>query len=185
MEKIGTEELAQLIQRAAKGDDEAFARICRIYEGLVKKSVISFSSRIDMPSEDIEQEALLALSRASKRYDPELTGVTFGLYAKICIKNALISLERKSLTRRRKSEKASRLSEASRDVTGDSVSWLSAAVRRERIQRLLTPFENQVLQMFIDGLSYEEIAEDLGISKKKVDNTLYRLRKKLKSSELG
>ena len=62
---------------------------------------------------------------------------------------------------------------------------LSAAVRRERIQSLLTPFENQVLQMFIDRLSYEEIAEELGVSKKKVDNTLYRLRKKLKSSELG
>ena len=49
------------------------------------------------------------------------------------------------------------------------------------MKKLLTPFENEVLLMFADGSSYDEIANELGVSKKKVDNTLYRLRKKLKS----
>ena len=51
----------------------------------------------------------------------------------------------------------------------------------EIMKKLLTPFENEVLLMFADGSSYDEIANELGVSKKKVDNTLYRLRKKLKS----
>ena len=180
MEKIGTEELANLIGRAASGDDGAFSELCRIYEALVKKSVASFSARIDMPPEDIKQEALLALSRAAAKYDLENTKVTFGLFAKICIKNALISLERKSATQKRRREK----SRDSVEALGENDGWTQSFVSSERIEKLLTPFENKVLQMFVEGLSYDEIASEMNVGKKKVDNTLYRLRKKLKKSEL-
>ena len=183
MDKFSAEELAGVIKSAGNGDDEAFTSLCRVYAGLIKKSAISFSGRIDMPSEDIEQEALLAFSRATRTYDPELKGVSFGLYAKICIKNALISLERKSATQRRRKAKASSLSNGAKGA-GETVSWMGAALSSERIEKLLTPFENRVLQMFVEGESYEDIAETLGISKKKVDNTLYRLRRKLKRTEL-
>ena len=70
------------------------------------------------------------------------------------------------------------------EILGDNAVWTESLVSSERIEKLLTPFENKVLRMFAEGLSYDEIAAEMNVTKKKVDNTLYRLRKKLKRSEL-
>ena len=40
--------------------------------------------------------------------------------------------------------------------------------------------EFEVLQMFLAGLSYSDIAESLNVTEKSVDNALSRIRKKLK-----
>lgn len=184
MNKISTEELKKLLVKARKNDDSAFAQLCRIYEGMIRKSVSAFESRIDMPSEDLRQEALIAFSRAVNTYDLEKKEVTFGLFAKICVRNALISQERKSNSRKRRSVSTAELSEAD-DGSSDIKELLTSEGEKTRlIKERLTDFERSVLAAFVEGKSYAEIAESLGVDKKKVDNTLYRLRKKLKKAEI-
>ena len=43
--------------------------------------------------------------------------------------------------------------------------------------------ERQVLKLYLEGGSYEEIAEEMGRSEKSVDNAIQRLKKKLKKVE--
>ena len=181
MDKISRLELEKLLEQVSNGDDAAFSHLCRIYEGLVVRSVNSFAEGLDMAFEDVRQEALLALLRAAKSFDGEQKGVSFGLYAKICIRNALISLRRKQKSRKRREGKPSQ--DGAGSFSGQ-VGRLLLEESSERIGKLLTPLERRILEMCLSGESYAEIAEELGISQKKVDNTLYRLRKKLKKAQI-
>lgn len=47
------------------------------------------------------------------------------------------------------------------------------------IEKLLTPLEKQVLDLFMDGYSYQQIAAMLGRGTKTVDNALQRIKRKL------
>ncbi|MBQ2469245.1 MAG: hypothetical protein II503_06110 [Clostridia bacterium] len=98
-----------LIRAAKAGDGEAFEALSRMYGGMIGAAVSSFGSSISsadpeagaaFSEEDLRQEAGIAFLRAVRTYDPDSKpGVTFGLYAKICVKNAMISLFRKRRTR--------------------------------------------------------------------------------------
>ena len=181
MEKKESEDLLSLLEKARNGSDEAFAILCGKYAGMIKRLVISFSDRLGMSCEDVEQEALLAFSRAVQKYELDSCEVTFGLFSKICIKNALISLERKTKSKKRRGTSVplqrQRLTSTGRGVSSVTLGDDGA----QRIWQMLTPLENEILRMFVEGMSYDEISQSLGVSKKKVDNTLYRLRKRLKS----
>ena len=48
-----------------------------------------------------------------------------------------------------------------------------------RIKKELSKLEQQVLKLYLQGLSYEEIAEQLGKTEKSIDNALQRIRGKL------
>ena len=49
----------------------------------------------------------------------------------------------------------------------------------QTVEKSLTEYERAVLDGFLDGRSYSEIAAELGHSTKSVDNALQRIRKKL------
>lgn len=183
MNKRENGELTELILKARKNDDAAFSKLCKAYEGMLRKTVISFEGRIDMPAEDIYQEALLAFSRAVANYDVENKEVTFGLFSKICVRNALISLERKSKSHKRRKKTLEETPDVDRDLDFKSLLYLKSE-KTKIIEKSLNDFEREVLGRFVEGHSYEEIALGLGVTKKKVDNTLYRLRKKLKKAEI-
>ena len=51
------------------------------------------------------------------------------------------------------------------------------------IDKQLSSMERQVLKLYLEGGSYEEIAEEMGRSEKSVDNAIQRLKKKLKKVE--
>ena len=111
---------------------------------------------------------------------------SFGLFSKICVKNALISLERKSNSRKRRREKNAEMPKEVKDQKdAESIAlWTAGSGVAKLLEENLSAFERQVLGMFAEGMSYAEIAKSMKVSKKKVDNTLYRLRKKLKKAEV-
>lgn len=49
----------------------------------------------------------------------------------------------------------------------------------KRIQKVLSPFENQVLDLYLQGMDYRKIAERIGKPAKSVDNALQRIRSKI------
>ncbi len=176
MEKISSEELKKLLEDISSGSDHAFSKLCVLYEGMIKKLVGSFKESLSMPFDDLYQEALIAFLKAAKTFDTEQNGVSFGLYAKICVKNSLISLGRKEKSRKRRqvSPRNGHSEGAGNDGNGLFADDL------ESFKGLLKENEFRVLKLFLEGRTYGEIAFELDVSKKKVDNTLYRLRKKLK-----
>ena len=57
---------------------------------------------------------------------------------------------------------------------------VSGQAMLRRMEEELTELENQVLVRFLDGLSYTDIADELGKSVKSVDNAIQRVKKKVK-----
>ena len=109
----------------------------------------------------------------------------FGLYAKICISNALVSQLRK--LKRRALEP---LSDAERDsfFFYDSEDPSESILEQERAEALclvirnnLSPFEYRVWQYFISGRTAKEIGLLVGKDERSIGNAIYRIRKKLRA----
>ena len=147
----------------------SFEEILSKYRSLIKAAVAKYAPLLNGSAEreDMEQTARLAFYRAYKTYDENRSGVTFGLYAKVCVKNACVSMLRK----KNKAAKAPviQLQTPSGQADMPEISMDS-----------LTEKEKKVLVLFADGMSYREISSELGISEKSVDNALFRARSKLK-----
>ena len=56
------------------------------------------------------------------------------------------------------------------------------AAMQQRMREILSPLERRILQLYLEGCSYQEIAERLSITSKAVDNGLQRIRRKLRDS---
>ena len=91
----------------------AFDILAKEYEGLTEAAVKRFLPSFDIRNgenpvfgeEDLRQCAALALFKAAQTYD-EGKKVSFGLYAKICVNNALISTLRKYKTEQKRQRRA-------------------------------------------------------------------------------
>jgi len=161
------------------GDEAAFAELSREYAPLIdsmteKYRHIQKSTRDD--KDDLHHEASVAFYRAVMTYDTEQSKVTFGLYAKICIRNRMISLLRKSQSEKKRAQSIA-ASTASPTIGNDVDREALLAVA----DGVLSDFEKTVFFMYIGGSSYRNIASSLGTTVKSVDNALFRAKSKLRN----
>lgn len=167
-----------LLEAIQKGSDAAFNELHKRYQPLISSMAHSFSVTCpNLDKEDLVQEASLAFSDAARTFRLQETKITFGLYAQICIKNRLISIFRKS-RRKIKTQQSKIRKEA---ITEPKFS-LPMSFSLEECKALLSRFEWQVLSLYAEGRSYSDIALELSCSVKSVDNALYRIKKKIRSS---
>ncbi len=120
----------------------------------------------------------MALYRAAMSYDLEQSDVTFGLFAKTCIRNALISQLRKLGARARGVAREAEIAESSAEQA--VVTEETRRLYMRRIEGVLSPFEARVIMMTVEGQRPRQIAESLGTSAKAVSNALFRARTKLR-----
>ena len=194
---MSTEEKTKaLIKAIQSGDSLAFEELSEKYNSVILSTSISIAKSIsnlelgdaDEVLEDLKQEARLALYRAALKYDADGLGesVTFGLYAKICIKNCLISeLRRRKAKKRREvrlSEAAERASE--KEASRIALSRVELEELLKSSARLLSKYEQAVLMEYAEGNSVPEISEKFGKPQKSVNNALYRIRVKLRSLQM-
>ena len=189
-EELQRNELICIIRRAQSGNEESF-RILRerytpLIDGCVHRHILS-----DMQSQDIEDlcaEALVNFCNAVCSYDCGSDGVEFGLYAKICIDNGLVSFVR-SYSRRSKNkvvpldwQRIERSDSVSRDFLDTFVDRENASALVDQIKCNLSDYENRVWWLYVSGMSISDIAEKIGDrDARSVSNAVYRIRKKLRS----
>lgn len=168
------------IRQAAAGDQEAFAVITARMAPLIHAQVQTFRC-VGAEDEDLAQEALLGLLAAVRSYQSE-RGASFTTYATTCIRRRLISVVRRCAPRadyERPLEDDLELA----DDTGDPALQLQEQETLDRLlsqlRQRLTPMEYQVLRLRLSDISYQEIAARLAVTKKSVDNTVQRIRRKL------
>lgn len=179
-------DLPTLLENARGGDQQAFATLLAQYSPLIEgqlsrlRSVDTALTRED--EQDLRQEAYLAFYRALMSFDTAQTRVSFGLYAKICMDNAL-------LTARRHQYRAEPLDDAVlADVPGNDDDP-TRRLREEEdfrslyrvVEQTLSPYENSIWQRFVSGQTAAEIATALGQDTRSIHNALYRIRHKLRS----
>ena len=139
-------------------------------------------------SEDLIQEATFGLLKAIREFAPG-RDAKFKTFAEVCIRNRIRSAV----------ATASRIKHA---PLNDSVPfespmlgigaspeelYISREEEAERLTRLdqkLSPLERKILELFLHGLSYREISEQVGRPTKSVDNAIQRIRRKV-ADDLG
>jgi len=168
--------ISDVLAAIQNGDQAAFIGLLEAYRSLITSMVQSFSvSCPTVDPEDLLQEASLALSDAAKSYRIGTTEVTFGLYAKICIRNRLISVQRKNRVKKKKVKENTEMKSTAKKIT------LPQDFSLSECKQVLSRFENSVLTLYSEGRSYSEMAEELSCSVKSIDNALYRIKRKIRN----
>ena len=131
--------------------------------------------------EDLRQEACIALYRAVQSYDSTQVEVSFGLYAKMCVRNRLISYTRK-LRRRESVLPLEERIKTEEDVAQGVVAEEAYMELYRRIESVLSPYESHVWWLYLSGQTTGAIAAKLGKDERSVQNAIYRIRKKLRAA---
>jgi RNA polymerase sporulation-specific sigma factor len=188
----------QLVIRARNGDTKAMDTLIRRYTGFVRlKSSSYFLAGGD--SEDLIQEGLIGLYKAVRdfRSDKE---TSFRSFAELCITRQIITAI-KTATRFKHAPLNTYVSfsqtpagqESEGDCTlGDALPGPSVdepsimVISTEELQSLvfclgtgLSQLESDALRLYLEGSSYEEMADRLDVDTKTIDNALQRVKRKI------
>ena len=184
--KKSKKDVRALILDVRGGDQNAFDTLLDQYRPLIDASVARFSSdeSFSLYCEDLKQEASVVFYNSILAYDLEQNEVEFGLFAKICIYNALVSFLR--AMKRRSAEPVAEIPQnlitvqdfedpSARMLEQERLKSLYAVIRQN-----LSELEYKVWQLYISGRSASEIAALLSTNDKSINNAIYRIRKKLR-----
>ncbi len=162
------------IKQAKNGSSTATEELLQEYRPMIDSALSAFLPSLTgygYTDEDLRQDAALAFVRAVQTYDAD-KGVTFGAYAKKCVRNCMISVYRKQKRR-------VRISERVKDVADEPHTQLSVP---DDFDDRLTDFEHEVYTLYMDAYKPREIANILKRDAKSVYNALCRIRQKAKNS---
>ena len=188
----------QLVIRARNGDTGAMDALIRRYTGFVRLKASSYFLA-GGDSDDLIQEGLIGLYKAVRdfRSDKE---TSFRSFAELCITRQIITAI-KTATRFKHAPLNTYVSfsqtpagqESDGDCTlgdalpGPSVDEPSVCViSTEELQSLvfclgtgLSQLEADALRLYLEGSSYEEMADRLDVDTKTIDNALQRVKRKI------
>jgi RNA polymerase sporulation-specific sigma factor len=187
----------QLVMRARNGDQKALDELMRRYAGFVRLKASSYFLA-GGDSEDLIQEGLIGLYKAVRDFSPELS--SFRSFAELCVTRQIITAI-KTATRFKHAPLNTYVSfshtpagqEADGDCTlGDALPGPSVddpsvcVISTEELQSLvftlgsgLSKLEADALKLYLEGESYEDMAERLGCDTKTIDNALQRVKRKV------
>ena len=176
-------DLHNLLRQAQSGSREAYLSIRAKYRPLMDSSVARFGSAemTDQERADMREEAERVFLGAVTTFDTEQDAVDFGLYAKICLRNGLVSAWRQIKSLRKMT--AVQFSES--EFLGEDPQ--EEYLEDERFHKLclqvreyLSEYENRVWWQYVTGVSVADIAAGMGRDERSVHNAIYRIRKKLR-----
>ena len=179
----------KLVGLAQAGDSAAYEELCCRY-----KSMVRLKSRpyyiLGADREDIVQEGMIGLFKAVRDYSDDKSA-TFKTFAELCIVRQIITAIQSAS--RQKHQPLNTYVSLSTPIAGDDhdrtlidvmptgmhmnpeeivISNESLDVFMQGLKDSLTELEYEVLMLFINGMSYQEIAEKLGKRTKTIDNAL-------------
>ena len=163
------------------GEQECMDVLIERYKGQVRKEARTLYL-IGGDSDDLIQEGMLGLFKAIRDYRLEREA-SFGSFAKLCISRQIYTAIQAALNTY--VELTEELGDVSDSPQGKSPEELlidqeSAESLQERIEALLSPMEYDILQRYLNGTNYVQIAESMEKSPKSIDNALQRIRRKIK-----
>ena len=173
----------ELVLQAQAGSREAYLALCAKYRPLLESSVSRFGTMelTEQEYADMREEADRVFLGAVSSFDTEQDAVDFGLYAKICLRNGLVSEWRHLQSLRRMTPVSLGEEDA---LAEDPVEEVAQAERFNRLCRTvrshLSDFENRVWWQYVTGVSVADIARELSCDERSVHNAIYRIRKKLR-----
>src|ERR687891_1084448 len=187
----------RLVLRARNGDDAALDTLVRRYTGFVRLKASSYFLA-GGESDDLIQEGLIGLYKAVRDFRPDKE-TSFRSFAELCITRQIITAI-KTATRYKHAPLNTCVSfsqtPAGQDdgecTLGDALPGPGVndpavcVISTEELQSLvfclgtgLSSLEADALKLYLEGNSYEEMAEGLGCDTKTIDNALQRVKRKI------
>ena len=194
--EYGTLTDEEIVARSQDGDDTATEYLLARYKNFVRSKARSYFL-IGADHEDIVQEGMIGLYKAVRDYKPDKLS-SFHAFAELCVTRQIITAI-KTATRQKHIPLNSYVSlnkplyddESDRTlmdviVEGRATNPEDLLIGQEdfssiseRLSTVLSGLEREVLNAYLDGKSYQEIAVDLGRHAKSIDNALQRVKRKL------
>ncbi len=192
----------EIIHRIRNGCKRGMEHLIEKYKPLVRAKSRSYFL-VGADREDIVQEGMIGLFKAIRDYREEKS-IPFRMFAEMCITRQIITAV-KTATRQKHIPLNSYVSLNKRIFDEDSdktliemlqevsvtdpeelfISKEDYSVIEHKMVELLSPFEKQVLTMYLGGIAYQDIARQLNRPVKSIDNALQRLKKKIEKSLLN
>ena len=184
----------EILKLIESKDNEAMEYIIKKYSFIVKKEIRTMYL-IGAETEDLYQEGMIGLFKAVRDFEPD-KGAVFSTFATLCVKNqvksAVTAANRKKhipLNQYISIYASSEDSESNEELfldDGEKTNPEKKVLAKENkselmdsIMDMLSKLEIQVLNLYLEGLSYAEIGDRLGKTEKSVNNALQRIRSKL------
>ena len=175
--------MEEIIKLAKAGNQSAIEEIVASYKGLIRSYANKFFL-VGGDKDDLLQEGTLGLFYAITSYDEDKGA--FPAFAKVCVLRQILDVvKRDNGTGQKALDNFVDLDDIANvmDLSDGPLEKLLKKEYAEKFSRLisekLTPFEREVLVLFADGKSYDEIANITHKSYKAVDGALQRARRKL------
>ena len=185
-----------IVELCHNGDASAEEYLLYKYKNFVRSKARSYFL-IGADHEDIVQEGMIGLYKAIRDYKPEKLS-SFRAFAELCITRQIITAI-KTATRQKHIPLNSYVSlnkplydeESDRTlldiiIEGGTSNPEDMIINQEnlgnmhqKMNEVLSGLEQEVLTSYLDGKSYQEIAESLGRHVKSIDNALQRVKRKL------
>ena len=194
----------QLVVRARNGDQVALDALIRRYTGFVRLKASSYFLA-GGDSEDLIQEGLIGLYKAVRDFRPDKE-TSFRSFAELCVTRQIITAI-KTATRFKHSPLNTYVSfshtPAGQDMDGECTLGEAlpgphtqepsvCVISTEELQSLvftlgtgLSSLEADALRLYLEGESYESMAELLGCDTKTIDNALQRVKRKVLQHQQG
>lgn len=186
----------EIVALCRENDALAVEFLLNKYKNFVRSKARSYFL-IGADHEDIVQEGMIGLYKAIRDFRPEKLS-SFRAFAELCITRQIITAI-KTATRQKHIPLNSYVSlnkpiydeESDRtllDVCAEGhssnpeeliISQEDVRGIHQRIDEVLSDLEQEVLAAYLDGKSYQEIADNLGRHVKSIDNALQRVKRKL------
>ena len=192
---MNDEELIELIK---SGDKYAIDFLIEKYKDLVRRKTKSMYI-LGADHDDLLQEGMIGLFKAIRDYDAG-RDASFYTFAELCITRQVYTAVQASNRKKHsflntyvslyegkdaKDDEPLELIQAL--VSNDTRNPEEMVIDRENLEHLencieqeLSPFEKQVLELYLTGMSYTEIARVLGKTDKATDNAMQRVKAKIK-----
>lgn len=189
----------ELVLRARAGDDTALEHLLIRYKNFARVKARNYFL-IGADKDDLVQEGMIGLYKAIRDFRPDKQS-SFRAFAELCIQRQIITAIKTStrqkhiplnsyvsLTRPMPQDDGGEPDRVLVDVlTQNSNSDpVELVISREEIDNMQTSFreilsdlEAHVLHLYLEGKSYQDIAESLKRRVKSIDNALQRIKRKV------
>lgn len=180
----------ELIERLRDGEQELEDYLMEKYKGMVLKKAHAMFI-VGGEREDLIQEGMIGLFRALRDYQPGKSA-TFATFANLCVERQIYkAIEMSGRLKNKPLNSYISLSEEESPIL-DSLAFEqqdpeaividreNVNVMQEKIRQHLSRFETRVLDAYMEGMTYTQIAEAMGKSPKSIDNALQRIRGKIR-----
>ncbi len=186
-----------LAEKAQNGDENAETELLYRYKDLVTK-ISRYYFVVGGDIEDLNQEGMIGLYKAIQKYSKG-RDASFKTFAILCIKRQMMNeIKRSHAKKNAMLTTAVSFQDFVNQEANDNFDCIpmeliceeapdEKVINRERYQQLtkkiksiLSPHEFKVFEYYLKGFSYKEISSMLNVSNKSIDNSLTRIKSKLK-----